>query len=695
MSPRFSKYAYSLAVILAAANTPVHAGKTQTDAYLKGYLQALIDAKYANDGIEVEVSGKEVVLMGVKDDPEFLWNLSSLVGSAKGVDKVSFVLKDDLETFKTQQRALAKRLNETETNKQTKEPTQEQNLGQNQNQSKTQTQNQTQNQANNQEKPTKQKEVASAEGGEHQKGFFPVVAESSRKAIPKLGEKVRRFLPNLAKKSKSFLKSNFFTGPSPKERKERQALKKKKKQSLGKDKLSKRELNQTLKDLQSAGVPNLPLIAQQISSQEVTELLAAGKVMRKSQGSCAMQKGSAHRFNIEMVPNRHLDATAHRFNVEVEQKDDLDGSAHRFNVQVKPSAQVDGSIHRFNVEVEQNDHLDGNAHRFNVEVTPQGGRRVSSLSEDEEVTEPLSAALDLNRLLACNNCSSDSLDQVRHLQASAAAPRPPNQPHEGKPIWLPGHQYAFPTIVADPRQVTYSAAHRWHDQALAGTMSAVSIGDELPIVLWEDTGYKDYRGSFQISLQAAAWAVFDLNGGRADLVNSDWMAALPMTFTINNWMYRFRYYHVSSHLGDEFMIRNPWITRLNPSYEAVDLTAKYDLSEKFRFFGGLGYILRSDSSFPLHHLYVDLGGEWRQFDRLMFKDRIHMQPFLAAFARANETFGFDPNFNCALGAEWASAQKRDTRKVRTAFEYYTGRCLDGQFGKKTTDHFSFRFSYGY
>ena len=52
----------------------------------------------------------------------------------------------------------------------------------------------------------------------------------------------------------------------------------------------------------------------------------------------------------------------------------------------------------------------------------------------------------------------------------------------------------------------------------------------------------------------------------------------------------FRLYHQSSHVGDEFLLRNRVANRVNLSYEAVDVKASYELLEMFRVYAGFGYL---------------------------------------------------------------------------------------------------------
>jgi hypothetical protein len=56
---------------------------------------------------------------------------------------------------------------------------------------------------------------------------------------------------------------------------------------------------------------------------------------------------------------------------------------------------------------------------------------------------------------------------------------------------------------------------------------------------------------------------------------------------------RFRVYHQSSHLGDEFILGNPGIDRVNLSFEAIDALVSWD-GRWWRVYSGPGYIMGAE-----------------------------------------------------------------------------------------------------
>jgi hypothetical protein len=221
--------------------------------------------------------------------------------------------------------------------------------------------------------------------------------------------------------------------------------------------------------------------------------------------------------------------------------------------------------------------------------------------------------------------------------------------------------------------------------------AAVSFGDSFPIKRWEAVGR--WKGTMELGLEGGVWAVFNFSND-VDLMNADWTASLPLTYRVDHWTFRGRYYHVSSHLGDEYMVRHPGVKRLNPSFEALEVMAVKDWKSWLRVYGGLGRVLRSDSTFPLQPLYFLLGAEVRGYARSYPSTRVLAQPYFAVHSSAWETRHFHPSINTALGVEWGDFAGYG-RKVRTSVEYYSGYCLEGQFGDLRTHSLSARLAYGF
>lgn len=107
---------------------------------------------------------------------------------------------------------------------------------------------------------------------------------------------------------------------------------------------------------------------------------------------------------------------------------------------------------------------------------------------------------------------------------------------------------------------------------LAANIASVGIGDMYGLGRWNGARAGD---GVQFSLSAGVLAQFDLGTSSYDLLNADYFVGLPVTIRSGAVSARLRVYHQSSHLGDEYLLREPpdRRDRENLSFEAAEVTS--------------------------------------------------------------------------------------------------------------------------
>ena len=266
------------------------------------------------------------------------------------------------------------------------------------------------------------------------------------------------------------------------------------------------------------------------------------------------------------------------------------------------------------------------------------------------------------------------------------------EPCQIRGIWLPQNTVLFQPLIADPRQVMNAAALRFNDNVIGKHVGAVSFGDDFIFLRLKDILW--WHGDMDLGIEAGIFSVFDLDHPEACLVNTDFYVAALVTYAFDRWSFRFRLWHLSSHLGDEFLLSNPGFDRRNLSDEGVDLFASYQLGRAIRVYGGIGDIFDRDREFPEHPFYAEFGAEIRTFGGRDCFNKLYVQPFLAMHFRAWEEHNFDLDQTYALGVEWSKIQGIG-RKFRLFLEYHNGFCKEGQFVKQRADYFAIKASYGF
>jgi hypothetical protein len=265
-----------------------------------------------------------------------------------------------------------------------------------------------------------------------------------------------------------------------------------------------------------------------------------------------------------------------------------------------------------------------------------------------------------------------------------------------KGIWFPQMTNLFQPLVADPRNVTNILGYRYHDKVIGRHCANIALGENFGIYRWIGAFN---RGDVEIGIEGGIWSVFNLHpnpnpdGGTA-LYNTDFYFGLPLSYASGKWSYRFRLYHISGHLGDEFMVIYPNLKRLNPSIEGIDLFGSYQYNRNIRIYLGPGAYIHSDPSYRWKPMYIQYGTELRFLEYTYPAQRLHGSFFVASHFRNLEELHWHFDGTHRFGYEIAKNQGVG-RKFRIWAGYHHGYSLEGQFAKQKSNYWDFNFNYGF
>lgn len=226
-------------------------------------------------------------------------------------------------------------------------------------------------------------------------------------------------------------------------------------------------------------------------------------------------------------------------------------------------------------------------------------------------------------------------------------------------------QELFAPLLADPRQPRFSVSYL-HYRSPASEFSAASVafGEYFGLA----SGFFGSSGSSQIGIQGGVFALFNLEAPSSDLINADYWIGLPISYRKGPWSYVLRLYHQSSHLGDEFILGNPGINRVNLSYEDMEFIASYEW-ERWRLYGGGGYILNSEPDLAPKHFQ---GGV--EYIKARAAGRLSL--IAAADIQTSEELDWRRSRSYQVGFELRSGSPR---RVRLMLEHFRGHSPNGQF----------------
>ena len=267
-------------------------------------------------------------------------------------------------------------------------------------------------------------------------------------------------------------------------------------------------------------------------------------------------------------------------------------------------------------------------------------------------------------------------------------------------IWFPQLTVLYQPMIADPRQVMYSVAYRAGDEVVGKKCIAIALGDNFPVYRW--TNVFPWCGDLQIGIEAGIWAPFNFDdvphvgGTYCELFNTDYLLGIPLDYAVDRWAFRLRVYHISSHLGDEFLVNRPdfLAKRVNPSFEALEFFTSYQASRYLRVYAGPGFILHSDKSFPMDNFYIEYGAEARFLPTRFCYQRLYGTWFVAVDVQNWQIrdWGFD--FTVKAGYEFSKLAGIG-RKLRLFASYHNGYSYEGQLFLEKTDYGEFGLSWGF
>lgn len=177
--------------------------------------------------------------------------------------------------------------------------------------------------------------------------------------------------------------------------------------------------------------------------------------------------------------------------------------------------------------------------------------------------------------------------------------------------------------------------------------------------------------AFQLDLEGAVFARVLPDEVSAMLEGSDYRVGLYGTWKYDRVSYRAGYYHISAHVGDEFLIANPLFTRINYVRDSLLAGTAYELSDVSRIYGEIGYALGIEGG--AKPLEFQFGAEYTPIPTTQFTGA----PFAAVNTHLREDFDFKGGVNVVAGWGWQGEQSK--RRLRLGLNYYNGPSLQYEF----------------
>ena len=209
-----------------------------------------------------------------------------------------------------------------------------------------------------------------------------------------------------------------------------------------------------------------------------------------------------------------------------------------------------------------------------------------------------------------------------------------------------------------------------YDTKRSRTIWETALGARVGLFRYGTEGATRHEG-YQLDLEGAVFARLIPAEPSTMLEGADFRFGLLNTWREDRLAVKWGYYHVSSHLGDEFLIVNPDFDRINYVRDAAIVGVMADVLVDTQVYGEVANALGSQGGakpweFQFGSQYVPT--------RKMFA---YGSPYVGANTYMRQDFGFRSGFNFIAGWNWYG--EKTGERLRVGMQYYRGPSLQYSF----------------
>jgi hypothetical protein len=218
----------------------------------------------------------------------------------------------------------------------------------------------------------------------------------------------------------------------------------------------------------------------------------------------------------------------------------------------------------------------------------------------------------------------------------------------------------YPFYLADTKQSRM--AGQWMEGRSDSTLLDGTLGGRFGVFRYVNATEGPYRRGVQLDIETSAQIRLDMSNEH-DVRSVDFRAGVPLSFSFGRLQTRVGYYHISSHLGDEFLLKNPGYNRKNYVRDVLFMGAAYWINDSTRVYGEAGWAFYADLSEPWEFIF---GIE----EAPRTATGVRGAPFYAINGRLREEVNFSGDITAQLGWAWRSSY--DSGLLRLGLHYFNG-----------------------
>lgn len=203
-----------------------------------------------------------------------------------------------------------------------------------------------------------------------------------------------------------------------------------------------------------------------------------------------------------------------------------------------------------------------------------------------------------------------------------------------------------------------------------------SLGGRVGLLRYGTLDRKNPRG-WQWDLEGGVITRLNVRESE-DVESMDFRVGTLITRSEGDWRFKFGYFHISSHAGDEYMERNPTFRRINYVTESVIWGVGYVPHESVRLYGEYAYAFSvSGGAQPVQ---VQTGAEYTPPARSVTRGA----PFAAINLNFREAVGYDVSTTAQIG--WGFEGPKSGRRWRFGLQCGAGPTSQFEFFEQREEY---------
>lgn len=189
-----------------------------------------------------------------------------------------------------------------------------------------------------------------------------------------------------------------------------------------------------------------------------------------------------------------------------------------------------------------------------------------------------------------------------------------------------------------------------------------TLGGRVGVLRYGSNDVIDPQG-WQLDMEGAAFPRLDLQS-KEDVIGTDFRFGVPITYRKGPTSIKFGYYHLSSHLGDEFQLKYPFYIRDNYVREALLAGISHEPNDFLRFYAEMAYAMLDGG--VVDPWEFKFGGEYSALAR----SGVYSSPFAAVHVHLREELNYSGFVNVQAGWQWRGPESDHLWRI--GVQYFNG-----------------------